>query len=444
MAGGNFDINTPKVRPGNYINIKAKNNYAPSSATRGTCIVPLVGYDWGPNGTFVRITPAAPDAYLSVLGRSVYDDDEKIKMVMLALENAEVVYAYIISGGTAATGTEGSLTVNAKYPGTRGNSITVTSVANTEEAFDVSVYLDGELMEAVDGVKTIGDLKAANSQYVEYEGEDETEITAFAGLALTGGAAPESTNEDFTTFLDKIEKISCDTVCIPVSDASLLTAAVSKVDYLRTKAGKCVQFVMANHAADNIGVINVGNSFAYNGVDLTPQQATAWVTGATCGANHVTSNTYKAVVGATAVVGELTNEETIEAIKAGKLVFSVDDAGQVIVEYDINSLVHPSSEQADSYKKNRVIRVFDSFANTLKQTFPPNKFSNDESGWTVMEGLGKTILQRYADDGAIRNVDYDADFLVDQSRSIGDSTYFNVALQPVDSAEKLYFSVSTQ
>jgi hypothetical protein len=41
-------------------------------------------------------------------------------------------------------------------------------------------------------------------------------------------------------------------------------------------------------------------------------------------------------------------------------------------------------------------------------------------------------------------VDAEADFLVDQTRSVGDATYFDVAVQPVDSAEKLYFSVSTQ
>ena len=60
-----------------------------------------------------------------------------------------------------------------------------------------------------------------------------------------------------------------------------------------------------------------------------------------------------------------------------------------------------------------------------------------------MEGVGKSILKQFEDVGAITNVDYDADFLVDREASYGDMTYFDVNLQPVDSAEKLFFTVHT-
>ena len=60
-----------------------------------------------------------------------------------------------------------------------------------------------------------------------------------------------------------------------------------------------------------------------------------------------------------------------------------------------------------------------------------------------MEGVGKSILKQFEDVGAITNVDYDADFLVDREASYGDKTYFDVNLQPVDSAEKLFFTVHT-
>lgn len=442
MASGNFDINTPKVRPGTYINFKAKKSYAPSTAVRGVCIIPLVGYDWGPSGTFIKLTPDAPDAELVKLGRSIYAENALVKMLRLALYNSAEVYAYIISGGAMAAGTEGNLTVTAVYGGTRGNDISIISVENTDGGYDISLYLDGELMEKTEGVVTVEELMAIGSSYVTYSGTGE--LSAFAGLNLTGGAASTNTNNDFTTFLDKVEKISFNTAAIPVTEESLLAAAASKVKYLREKIGKPVQFVLPDYSANDIGVINVCNSFTFDGVDLTIAQATAWVAGATAGADKTESNTYKVVNDATAVVGELSNESTIEAIKAGKFVFSTDDGGNVIVEYDINSLTTPSDEQDDSYKKNRVIRVFDSFSTDLQTTFPPNKFNNDDDGWAIMEGLGKALLQNYSDIGAIKNVDYDADFLVDQSRSVGDSTFFNVALQPVDSAEKLYFSISTQ
>ena len=61
-----------------------------------------------------------------------------------------------------------------------------------------------------------------------------------------------------------------------------------------------------------------------------------------------------------------------------------------------------------------------------------------------MEGIGKTILKQFAEAGAIAAVDYDNDFLVDRELSQGDETFFNVGLQPVDSAEKLYFTIATR
>ena len=147
---------------------------------------------------------------------------------------------------------------------------------------------------------------------------------------------------------------------------------------------------------------------------------------------------------ATDVVGLKTNEEAIEAISNGEFFFSMSEEDEVIVEYDINSLHNFTTERTSDYSKNRVIRVYDSFADDLKLTFPPNKFDNDEDGWLVMEGLGRALLQSYAKQGAITNVDAENDFYVDQSKSIGDETFFNVGLQAVDSAEKLYFSVSTR
>lgn len=61
-----------------------------------------------------------------------------------------------------------------------------------------------------------------------------------------------------------------------------------------------------------------------------------------------------------------------------------------------------------------------------------------------MDGMGRSILKQFFDAGAIQNVDYNTDFAVVRGESVGDSAYFNVGLQPVDSAEKLYFTVKTR
>lgn len=442
MAGGNFDINTPKVRPGNYINFKAQEKQPTVASSRGITVVPLVGYDWGPDGEFVKLSADAPDGEQEKFGRSIYSDNSQIMLIRAAFENAATVYAYIIAGGKKAEATEGQLTIMAAYAGKRGNDIRVSSAANPEKGYDVSVYMDEELVEFFEGIPTATELAGYRSDYVTFSGEGD--LTAFAAKALAGGEAAEGTNGSFAAFLDKVERIKCNTVLIPVTDPALAAAAASKLKYLRTKTGKTVQFVFPDYAGDDIGVINVVNSFHMYGRDLSVTQAAAWVAGAEAAAGKTTTLTYKVVANATKVVGELSNEEAVDAIKDGKFFFSVDDEGSVIIETDINSLVNLNEGQDGSYKKNRVIRVFDSFADDLNILLPPGKFDNGPEGWKLMQGIGKSLLSRYQEDGAVKNVDLDNDFLIDTSRSIGDATYFNIALQPVDASEKHYFSISTQ
>ena len=144
--------------------------------------------------------------------------------------------------------------------------------------------------------------------------------------------------------------------------------------------------------------------------------------------------------------GELTYqlcEEYVAAINEGHFAFSISEENKIVAEYDINSLTSFKQPKDETYRKNRVIRVLDTFQESVQLNFPPNKYANSATGWDIMEGVGKSILKQFEDVGAITNVDYDADFLVDRTASYGDKTYFDVNLQPVDSAEKLFFTVHT-
>lgn len=443
-AGGNFDINNPPVRPGNYINFKAKKKIVKSSSIRGTVLIPLIGYDWGPNATLIKLTQDAPDAEQVIFGRSVYDDNDQMLLIRLALYNSYNVYVYITSGGTKATGTQGGLVATATYPGEHGNDITIRSEENTDGGFDIDVYISGNLVESYEGVESIESLIEQQSEdYVVFSGTGD--LTEFAGLSLTGGANVPSTNSCVTDYLDKIETIKCNTAFVPITEESLQNAALSKINYLRNRCGKTVQFVIPNCEADNIGIIDVVNSFVFEGEELTVAQACAWVAGATAGASKTTSLTNHTVSGATKVIGELLGEEATQAIKDGKFFFSPsDEEGEVVVEYDINSLVNPSDDQDNTYKKNRTIRTFDNLADDLRANFPPNKFDNGETDWEIEEGLGRSIMQQYSDDGAIKDYDPENDFAVNRSLSEGDITVFDVHAKVQDSGEKMLMNVTTE
>lgn len=466
MAGGRFDKLIGKERPGTYINFESgRDNNAIKTGTRGTVIVPLPKPTYGPAKKFIKLTTDNPDAEAATFGYSIYDNDPNRQMLLIreAFKRATTVYVYILTEGkkaqaeitmtiqaadeeTSTDAVTNNLTAIARYGGSRGNALTVTVDANPLGGYDVIIHLDGSKVTQYEGLNTVEELIALDNPYISFMGEGSLGETA--GQNLAGGSDEEAVNMDITAFIDEWENVKFNTVAFPFDGEgaeNVKQAALTKVKYMRDSMGRGVQVVIPDAGnMDYEGVINVTNSVSLNGDVLSRAEVCSWVAGATAGATNTQSLTYNLYAGATEVVDLKTNEEAIAAIKAGEFFFSVSDDKEVVVEYDINSLITFADKKDKSYRKNRVIRVYDTFQEAVQLNFPPNKFDNDSDGWEIMEGIGKTVLRQFADAGAIKNVSYDEDFLVDREASVDDETYFNIGLQAVDSAEKLYFTVTTR
>lgn len=465
MAGGRFDKLVGKTRPGTYINFESgRETGAVGNGTRGTAIVPLPKATYGPAKQLIRLTSSNPDAAAATFGYSIYDSDPNRQMLLLreAFKRASTVYAYILTEGNKATaeitmtlpaagepldGTStNKLTATARYGGSRGNLFTVTLDANPIGGYDVLIHLDGNKVTEYEGLRTVEELIALENPYIVFSGEGA--LGEAAGQNLAGGTDTEATKDDVTDFIDAWESVKFNAVAFPFDGEEakdIKQAAFAKIKYMRDSMGKSVQVVMPNAPGmDYEGVINVTNSVSLDGDDLSVAEACAWVAGATAGASNTESLTYHRYAGATAVVGPKSNEEAVAAIKAGEFFFSLNEDMEVVVEYDINSLVTFEKPKDRSYRKNRVIRVFDTFQDALKSAIPPNKFDNTDEYFDIMEGIGKSLLRQFEDAGAIKNVSYDTDFLVDREISVDEETYFTVGLQAVDSAEKLYYTITTR
>jgi len=450
MAGGTFTLSGKKVRPGTYINVKSGKASSVAVNLEGAVVLPLIGASYGPGKEFIKIDASAPDANLSKLGMSVYDDDPMMLLIRETLKGCGTVYVFIPTEGSKATVVIGEvLTCTAKHGGTLGNKLKVAVVANAELGtgyFNVAVYLDDTLVENHSGVKTVGDL-AGVSDYIDFTGTAATALVANAGTALTGGTNGTMSNADFTAMLDASETLDYTVFAFPYSAttySALVTAIRSKIKYFAEDAGKDVFGVLSGVAADYERILNVTNGVILNdGTEISAEQAVAFIAGITAGASYTESNTYRQYPDAASVLNPKTHDQAVAAINNGEIFFSYDDSYNVVIEYDINSLVTFNQEKSEDYRKMRVQRTLDAYKKLIRANFPPNKFDNDADGWDVMEGIGRGIHADLQEEGAIHDYDPENDFLVDRSRSEGDQTYFNVALRPTDSAEKLYFSVTT-
>lgn len=391
-------------------------------------------------------------------------DSDISATIKVGKDEEEQEYTLVISYPTTApeaqkglqdvTATQTTISATAMYGGERGNDLSFDCVANEDGGYDVTIYLDNSPVEEFEGLNTVGELLTAVSSWIIFRGDETAELSDFSAISLIGGTNGQTNTVDITRFLDASEALHWNTMAFPLDskeNSSLMTAVVSKIKYLREDVGKYRKAVISNYAADYEGIINVCNGYVLSdGTVVDATMATAWVAGADAGADCITSNTYKPVEDAADIYGLLSHTEAVAAIKAGKFFFSFNESNEVVVEYDINSLVSFARQRkAKSWRKNRVLRVMDSFGESVQLNFPPNLFDNDDDGWNAMEGIGKSILKLFGlksegGVGAIRNIDYDKDFLVDREISHGDETYATVGIQPVDSAEKFYFTVTTR
>jgi hypothetical protein len=207
-----------------------------------------------------------------------------------------------------------------------------------------------------------------------------------------------------------------------------------------------VQGVVADYSgANSEGIINSISSVEINGDIFSKEDFVAVVAGMTAGSNITQSNTAKEIIGASRIVNDMTNTEIEEALKNGKFLISYSRSGKIKVEQDINSLHTYGQDRSYTFSKNRCIRTLDEIGTTTKGTWEDQfmgKFDNNSTGLDIF----RSVLIKYAQDlqnmSAIR--DFSAgDITVAMGNDV-DSVVAEFYVRPVDSMEKLYFTVNVE
>lgn len=436
MAGGTFLVQN-KVRPGGYINTQTAAKPLGNLSDRGTVVLALP-MDWGVSGEI--ITLSSETDFQKTLGYDLLE--EPLLLIKEGLKKATKMLFYRLNDGTKATKVADNLTVTAKYSGTRGNALTVTVAADpdVEDGFIVQTYLDAALVDEQTAA-TVESL--TDNAFVTFTGSGA--LTANAGIVLTGGTSGEVKVADYSAFFTAAGQESFNCAALTTTDPVVKGAALSFIRDLREKEGKKAQIVLAEYPqADYEGVISVKNGVVLeSGQTLPAALATVYVAGATAGANVNQSNTYATYEGAAAVDVRYLNSEIIEALQKGEFVF-VERGEKVIVEQDINSFTGYAPTKGKAFSKNRVIRVIDALENDIKQIFEDyyiGKADNNADGRNMLRAEIVHYLETLQGINAIQNFSADDDLEVLPGEAI-DAVVVNLYVQPVDSMEKLYMTVT--
>lgn len=444
MAGGTW-LSQNKILPGVYINTKSKGNLAISVGPKGIVAIckPL---SFGPTGVVSEYIPG--DDPTAIIGNNLLSDEALFLREMCKGSDTTPAPSKILiyrpegTSGVAATATVGALTATAKYIGARGNDITLVIVADPDNAgyYNIITTVDGDVVDD-QYVNDLDDLIA--NAWVTFTGTGTT-ITATAGTALTGGVDPTVSATDYAAFMTAIEPYTFDIVCYDGGNATIAAAHAAFAKRLSETTGRKCQAVVSNDSGANsewaINVVN-GVNLA-DGTAITAAQATWWLAGAEAGAPYNKSLTYAQYPGAVSANPKKTTAEIEAAVTGGNIVF-IDEFETVKVCTDINTLTTFTADKGQEYSKNRVMRVLMQVCNDIYKQFSLyfiGKVDNNDTGRSLMKGWIVGYLNEMQANNGIQNFTSD-DVTVEQGNAI-DSVLVTIAIQPVDSIEKIYITVT--
>lgn len=441
MAGGTWTTQY-KVLPGVYIRFKSAAALGLTVGERGivTICEPM---SWGP---VAQVTEITPDMDLTpITGYDITAPENLfIRQIFLGTDRTNpptklLLYRPTASGSAQATATIGELTATALYPGARGNDITiiVTALTEPESSFQVSTVVDGNVMDQQIGAN-VDDLVA--NDWVTWSGSGA--LSASTGQALTSGKDGTVQSAAYSTYLTAIEPYKFDVMIYDGEDSGVLTALQSFIQRVNEENGQYCQLVAAEVTNPNTQyIINVNSPATLSdGTQLTPQQVTWWAGGASAGALYNQSLTYAQYPGAVATTMQ-TNAQFIQQVQAGEFVLFAED-GVVKVMQDINSLTTFTEDAGKAFRKNRVFRLMATIANDIYAQFSANFIgvvNNNAVGQARFKAVIVGYLQEIQANNGIQNFTED-DVTVEPGQE-SDAIVVVVAIQAVDSVEKIYMTV---
>lgn len=437
MAGGTWTIQN-KTRAGVYIRFTTA---APAGLTPGERGVVAIcePLSWGPIG---EVNAIDSNSDLVPLTGYAYGDShlrfltEMFKGTNRSSGPSQVLlYRPAATSSAKAAVTSGNLTATAQYDGTRGNDITIVIIALTGGEYTVNTVVDGVIVDSQVGT-TVASL--TDNAWVKFTGSGN--LAATAGAALTGGANGTVSATGHASFLTAIEPYKFDIIAYDGTDSTTLTAYINFIKRIADENGQYAQLVAKAASADSRFVIDVESKATLaDGTVLNENEVVWWVAGAQAGAQYNESLTFAQYPGAVACTA-LTNAQYISGLAAGKFLL-VSDNSVVKVESDINSLVSVSDDIGSIYKKNRIMRLCNQIANDIYAEFTNyiGAVNNDEEGRSRFKGAVVGYLLDIEAGGGIQNFDPD-DVEVLPGNAI-DAILINIAIQAVDSVEKIYMTI---
>ncbi|UFJ42034.1 phage tail sheath family protein [Brevibacillus humidisoli] len=436
-----------RERPGVTIEMiaKAQERVLPKS---GVVLVPYQA-EWG-----------EPDAVVRMTGyeERIAETYGEVDVIELAAESGATILGYRITNGNATAASymqDGAITIQARYPGLRGNDISISIADSTAEPGKKELVVKGPVSTEKYSFADADELvsKTALSIYIRVTKLGETAIADVAETQLAGGTTGTAplTAADATVLFTATAGVDYDAFYLPFADAAVQFAAKQFMQDRRTQNKKLSTLVIGGDAAsDTMMTAHTDRSLAMNaryvvncaisgthqnGTEYSSLEWAAWTAGMIAAAPADQSLT-AVVVPLKKAKKDWGHTEILQALSTGTLI-AVRDGDVYLIESAVNTLSTLGPGEREDFGKIRVAMTLDQIVNDIQTVGKKykGKLDNNDIGAATFVGAVKAYLEVREQQGAI-----DAGWsFADKKNGSGDRRGFLLSAKPLDAIE--YFDI---
>ncbi|CAI6074170.1 hypothetical protein PAECIP112173_02316 [Paenibacillus sp. JJ-100] len=442
-----------RVRPGAYIDLiaLAKARVVPVT---GRVLIPYQA-EWG------AVNQAVDMADMS---ERLKESGLQVDELELASETGATVVGYRVTNGSekaAAVTVSDSYTIEARYPGLRGNDFEYMIRASLVDATKKEIIIrdtkgiyDTETFLLADKAAAEEALKKSNMVRLKSTGAVDLADVAYTPLTGAVSGTATITAADWSRVFNRVDGLTFDVFYLSSTDAAVQAAAKQWLLDRRTKARRLAQLVVAGIALDDTDIekhntrsramnarfiVNCSLAGTHiNGKTYNSVQWAAWVAGLMAGTPANKSFTGTKVPMTQAAI-DWSHSEVMKGLAEGTLM-ATRDGYDYIIESAINTLTTMGPGEREDFGKIRVSMTIDQVLNDIYSTAKKWKarLDNDKNGRgmfiaAVLEYLAIRRSQKAIDEGYTFTEDPNnvSDF---------DYAYFKLYAKPLDAIEAFYIT----
>jgi hypothetical protein len=456
---GTYTIGEKKTRPGVYHRYENTGGLQTAGATNGIGAA-VVRASWGPLNKVIEFEPAT--SVEAVFGTAGTTD------LITAMFTGGLVSGFFVRAGHG--GKEPSLVINTAegeaagtikgaYVGARAFTATIRdNLAGDAREFFIydgtRTFLKVTFAKGDDEVAALKEaLEAATNDFILVLEEGASGALAdIAQAAFTGGEDPEVTAQDYSDAFNSLEPYTYNVICIDTTAAAVkatLAAYLARI----YEAGSYPMAVIAADTTKDLET-RMEEAVTYNdpkvifvlngavdsaGTVLEDYLVAARIGGEVASTPANQSVTHLVLSGYADLAQPLTNTQVINALKKGCLVLTKNKAGQVHIEQGINTLITPNAEQDDGWKKIRRVKTRFELMQRIDDTLENviGKVNNDTDGRATIVAAGNSVIKTMAAEQKLQKTGGSM-AEDDDNPPEGDSAWFVIAVDDIDSIEKVY------